>query len=224
MPRPAKILLLLVFFLPFTLAPSAGAPTQAEAAPSRLAAEVAELVTAQNVEALRAKGEGILPILVDLYRRADVPGRANLAWIFYQLAWPSEAAKIALMADIHTEDESLRLQVQWALGRVSSDDAVVDALFDNLQHDKNALFRNKAACGLANDQIHLSEKQKVRLYQRTIALLESPVPEMRLLSMMMLNTMTGQTKGFIPGAPPEMRAPVVAAWKEWLAEYERNVE
>ena len=45
--------------------------------------------------------------------------------------------------------------MQWALGRVSDDPAVVDVLLENMRNDPNPLFRDKAACALAYDQIHL---------------------------------------------------------------------
>jgi len=217
-----KSFFLLVFLLLVPLTPLLAAGKQAEAPPPQLVLQVNALVQQQDVEGLRALGEKILPILVDSYRDYDENGRANLAWIFYSLGWQSEAAKEAMMADIHTGHKNLRLQVQWALGRVSNDDAVVDALLDNLQRDDNALFREKAACGLASDQIHLTEAQKVRLYQRLVGLLESDSVETRWLAIRILGVQTGQKKGFLPGASPERRAPALAAWKAWLAEYERN--
>ena len=223
-PHLKCLLLAVVLLLP--LAPLRAADKKVEAAPGPsvpLAAEVEDLVVGQNVDGLRAKGEKILPILVDLYHRSDEVGRANLAWIFYQLSWKSEAAKEAMMADIHTPDKDLRLQVQWALGRVSNDDAVVDALLDNLENDRNPLFRDKAACGIASDQIHLTEKQKVRLYRRLIALLDSESPQTRDLAIRVLEVHTGQRKGFSAGAPWVARVVPVAAWNLWINEYERNV-
>ena len=44
----------------------------------------------------------------------------------------------------------------------------MDVLLDNMRNDANPLFRDKAACALAYDQIHLTEKQKVRLYEGLI--------------------------------------------------------
>ena len=46
--------------------------------------------------------------------------------------------------------------MQWALGRVSDDPDVVDVLLENMQNDPCPLFRDKAACALAYDQIHLA--------------------------------------------------------------------
>ncbi len=200
--------------------PAAAESPQVERAPSRrVAAEVAKLVETQDLAGLRERGPAILPQLVELYRGSDEAGKANVAWIFYELGWKSEAAKDAMMADVHTADANLRLQVQWALGRVSADDAVVDVLLDNLQNDQNPLFRDKAACGLASDQIHLTDSQKARLYERVIGLLESPRVETRRLAIQILEVHTGQRKGYIFGAPEAVRADALAAWKRWLAEY-----
>jgi hypothetical protein len=188
------------------------------------AAEVEKMAMAQNVEGLRAMGKAVLPVLVEVYPQYNEAGRATIAWIFYRLGWPSEGARQALMADVHTEDPALRLQVQWALGRVSNDDSVVDVLLDNLQNDKNPLFREKAACGIANDQIHLSEKQKVRLYERVIALLDAESLEQRDLAIRVLETQTGQRKGFHADSPWVLRIVAITAWKLWLDDYRENVQ
>lgn len=202
------------------LPPSRVATPSAEAA---FAAEVEKLALAQDIEGLRAKGKAVLPILVELYPQYNEAGRASIAWAFYSLAWPSEGARKALMADVHTEDQTLRLQVQWALGRVSNDDSVVDVLLDNLQNDKNPLFREKAACGVASDQIHLTEKQKVRLYERLIALLEAESLETRDLAIRILETHTGQRKNYYADAPWVVRLVPLTAWQMWLDDYRENV-
>lgn len=185
--------------------------------------QIAELVQKQDVEAIRAQGPAVMPHLVALYRDGDEGWRTNLAWIFYRLGWRSEEAKEALLADVHTQNVNLRLQVQWALGRVSNDDVVVDVLLENLQKDPNPLFRDKAACGLASDQIHLTDVQKVRLYERVVGLLDAPKMETRWLAMRILETWTGQTKGFDPRASAEARKPMIARWQQWLDEYKSNL-
>ena len=113
--------------------------------------------------------------------------------------------------------------MQWALGRVSNDDSVVDALLDNMLHDPNPLFRDKAACGLADDQIHLTEEQKVRLYERLIDLLESPNEETQRLAGQILYIHVGQAKGFRANFLPEQRAKSVERWWQWLAEYRESL-
>jgi HEAT repeat protein len=157
-----------------------------------------------------------------VYQRSDVAARVVIAGAFYQLGWKSPEAKQALMEDVHTSDPNLRLQVQWALGRVSNDAEVVDVLIENMQHDGNPLFRDKAACALAHDQIHLTEGQKIRLYDRLIEALRDPKDQVRDIAIKVLAIHTGQTKGFEPNAPPGKREQAIRAWEQWLEEYRAN--
>jgi len=127
------------------------------------------------------------------------------------------------MKDVHTSNRSLRLQVQWALGRVSNDDDVVDVLLANMENDANPLFRDKAACALAYDQIHLTEKQKARLYERLIQALSDPKVDVRRIALQALSIHTGQTKGFNPEAQVAERENSIRQWKLWLEEYKSNL-
>jgi HEAT repeat protein len=122
-----------------------------------------------------------------------------------------------------TSNQDLRLSVQYALGRVSDDPAVVDVLVENMQGDPNPLFRDKAACALAYDQIHLSEAQKVRLFAGLIHALGDSKPQVRAIAIQALEIHTGQRKGFAPDADPSVRAAAVAQWQEWLRRYEDSV-
>jgi hypothetical protein len=54
-----------------------------------------------------------------------------------------------LLKDVPAQNEKLRIQVQWALGRVSDDEEIVDILANIMVNDPSALFRDKAACALA---------------------------------------------------------------------------
>ena len=186
-------------------------------------AEIAALVAARDYQAIQALGPEVMPVLVRLYQAGDAERRADVANVFYFLGWKSEAAAEAMLADAHTEHQRLRLAVQWALGRVSNDDVVVDTLLDTLLNDPNPLFRDKAGCGLASDQIHLTEAQKLRLYERLVDLLDSPNPETRSLAIQVLHVHTGQYKGFHTAFPPEQRAKSVARWRQWLDEYRAAV-
>jgi hypothetical protein len=178
------------------------------------------LALAADAEALRSEGPRVLPRLARLYEATASPGeRAQIARVFYRLGWPSEDAKRVLMADVHTPDQELRLEVQWALGRVSSDPEVVDILLDNMRHDASPLFRDKAACALAHDQIHLAPGQKVRLLAGLIAALDDPTPQVRQISLQALQILTGQTKGYQPHASAEARRAAIEAWRRWLVEY-----
>ena len=174
-------------------------------------------------EELRAQGPEVLPVMARLYTVADDNGKIRIANTFYRLGWPSQAAYEALMQDIHTTHPGLRLQVQWALGRVSGEDQVVDTLLGIMRNDKNARFRDKAACALAYDQIHLSDAQKADLYAGLIAGLEDPKQQVRRISITALKIHTGQTRGFKASASAAERARSVQEWQRWLAEYRDNL-
>ena len=135
--------------------------------------EVIKYVSSYNINAIKSLGPDVMPILSDLYLVSDIKQKRVIANIFYQLKLESEEAKNALIQDVKTNDENLRISVQYALGRVSSNQEVVDALLDNMQHDNNAYFRDKAACALAYDQIHLTDLEKIRMYEGLIKGLSS---------------------------------------------------
>lgn len=201
---------------------AAGAPCLA--AGRAVDGAVATAVLHDDFEALRARGPAVLPQLVALYRSSNDPRqRAAVARAFYVLGWQSEEAKDAMLADLATLDEELRLQVQWALGRVSNDPVVVERLFDRMEHDANDLFRDKAACALANDQVHLDPAARFALARGVVERLESPDVETRSLAIRILQVLTGQVKGFIPWAPEEKRRASVVRWRAWLDEYRRSL-
>jgi hypothetical protein len=196
------------------------------AVPARAAAVDAARLRAAAVagdwKQVQAMGTGALPALARLYEASSPSERASIANVFYQLGWKSPEAKRALMADVHTQDQALRLQVQWALGRVSDDADVVDVLLQNMQNDPVPLFRDKAACALAYDQIHLAPAQKMRLFAGLVHALDDDKAQVRQIALLALQILTGQTKGFQPVAPLEVRHRAVEEWKAWLAEYRAN--
>ena len=193
-------------------------------APAAVDRELLEkAIAGYDGKSVRPMGEEVLPVLVTLYEQGDEDRREKIAAIFYQLGWKSADAKRALMRDVKTSNQALRMHVQYALGRVSSDDDVVDALLDNMQHDSNPLFRDKAACSLAYDQIHLTPRQKAHLYEGLIRALLSPEPQVRQIALQALQIQTGQTKGYAPDAPEAERRQAVMAWRRWLAEYRANL-
>jgi len=184
---------------------------------------VQTMVAAGKIAELKALGRDVLPVMARLYEASDPAQRTRIAQMFYALGWKSDEAKRALIKDVHTPNQQLRLEVQWALGRVSNDADVVEVLLNNMQHDGNPLFRDKAACALASDQIHLKERQKVRLYAGLIQALGDPKPDVRHIAMLALQIQTGQTKGFNPGAPIAERDARIREWKQWLEEYKSNL-
>lgn len=190
-------------------------------AAARPASDLWPLLEGYRWEELRERGHGVLGELVGLYRATREPDeRLKVARAFYVLGWESAAAEEALLADAAAIHQGLRVQVQWALGRVSADDRVVDYLLATLENGgEPALFRDKAACALASDQIHLTDEQRVRLLERVIALLESPDLETRWMAIRILEVQTGQRKGFIHFVPEEKRTAAVERWKRWLDDY-----
>ena len=187
-------------------------------------AKVRTLVNQYNAQALKEYGPAILPVLVKLYEQSSSEDeRGNVATMFYQLGWKSDEAKRVLMKDVHTQNQLLRLRVQYALGRVSNDADVVDVLLSNMQNDPNPIFRDKAACALTYDQIHLTEHQKVRLYEGLIRALRDPKLQVRQIALLSLQIRTGQTKGFSPNAPDPARESSIKEWEKWLQEYRSNL-
>ena len=193
-----------------------------QAAVSRVTVQQAIKPTV-NLDRLRALGPGVMPALASIYSESSEDDRIAIAQTFYGLGWKSPEAKAALLRDIGTQNQSLRLNVQWALGRVSDDKDVVDRLATIMQNDPNPLFRDKAACALAYDQIHLTETEKVRVYEKLIAALGDEKPQVRHIAILALSIHTGQTKGFQPNASVPEREKAIAAWKKWVAEYAANL-
>lgn len=174
-------------------------------------AQLPQWIMAQNYAAIRALGPAVMPRLVQMYLAAGTDERkARVAQTFYNLGWKSQAAKAALMRDARTANADLRLQVQWALGRVSNDDEVVDVLLENMRDDANPLFRDKAACALAYDQIHLTERQKVRLFAGLIESLRDEKSDVRRIAALALQIHTGQTKTY-------------QGWQAWLEQYKSGL-
>jgi hypothetical protein len=213
--RPICCLFVYLVTTSFARAEAPSPPGEVVADPATLW----RLVDAYDGDAIAALGTDVLPRLAEMYRQADEEGRARLAAVFYQLGWKSEELRELLMADLETRHEALRIRVQWALGRVSNDDVVVEALLDTMVHDPNPLFRDKAGCGLAYDQIHLTEPQKLALYRRLVELMDSGNPETRSLASRVLEAHTGQWKGYHAGFPEAKRRESLESWRAWLEEY-----
>lgn len=184
-----------------------------------LSQRVTLAVEANDLEALRAIGPDAIPALLFLYETGDDPLRVQIVRAFHDLAWPSPAVERALMADLRSPSVELRLAVYYALGRVSNDPVIVEILLDILKNDPNPLLRDKAACALAYDQVHLKEpQQKVRLYEGLIQALGSPETHVRALAIQALSILTGETKGFHPAFPPDRQQRSIEMWQRWLDE------
>ncbi len=183
------------------------------------------LITSRDVEGLRERGPAVMSELASVYADThDLDRRADIAGLFYALGWISPEAERVLFEDVHTDHRDLRINAQYALGRVSNDDRVVDVLFENMRSDHRWLFRDKAACSLAYDQIHLSDRQKVRLYLRLIDALGDPDAGTRALAIQVLVVQTGQDKGYDPNASVAARQVATQRWWQWLAEYRAHAQ
>jgi hypothetical protein len=192
--------------------------------PARIdTARLKDLVSKYDGKSIREMGPGVLPELVRMYEASDEDGREKIAAVLYQLRWKSPEAKRVLMKDIHTQNQALRMHVQYALGSVSDDVDVVDALLDNMENDQNPLFRDKAACALAYDQVHLTPRQKVHLFDRLIGALANPRLQVRQIALQALQIHTGQTRGFVPSAPEADRLRQIESWRRWLEDYRSNL-
>lgn len=180
---------------------------------------VTQLVEANDAAGLRALGVEAIPSMTWLYGMSDEPERVRIANLFKDMEIKSDEAERALMRDARTTNPDLRLAVQYALGRVSDDPAVIETLLDTLQNDGNPLFRDKAACALAYDQVHLNEAQKVRIYEGLIQALSNPKAQVRAVSIQALSILTGQTKGYHYLLSEERRVRSIEMWQKWLEEY-----
>jgi HEAT repeat protein len=203
------------FLLLLSLAGLAGA--------ADLRQQVTERVAQNDLEGIRSLGPAALPELARLYESGDARRKITIAWIFYQVGTPSKEAERVLLRDARTANSDLRVNVLYALGRVSNDQKVVDTLLDIMRHDDSAFFRDKAACALTYDQAHLTETQKVLLYEKLIDALSDPEPQVQAIANLSLKILTGQKKGFNHLAPPEQKQKSIEAWKRWLAEYRANL-
>ena len=212
-----------IWSVPILLEAILGAASPSPAAPLVDEGRLRAAAVAGDWQPVKAMGPDALPALVRVYTSSSVAERANVASVFYHLGWKSPEAKRALMADVHTTDQALRLQVQWALGRVSDDPDVVDVLLANMRNDPVPLFRDKAACALAYDQIHLAPAQRLRLFEGLVHALDDEKPQVRQIAIQALHVLTGQTKGYVAGAEPATRGKAVGEWKRWLAEYRANL-
>jgi HEAT repeat protein len=92
-----------------------------------------------------------------------------------------------------------------------------------MRNDPVPLFRDKAACALAFDQVHLSPAQKLRLFEGLIGALDDPKLQVRQVAIQALGILTHQTKGYQPDSDAAARSAPVAAWRRWLVEYRANL-
>lgn len=175
----------------------------------------------EKIDAIKSIGPSVIPYIMDLYSEGNDKQKSNLASLLWRLGWPSEDAAMLLLRDIKTPHESLRINVQYALGTLSSNPIVVQSLLDNMRHDENPLLRDKAACALANDQVYLTMRQTYPLLRGLVDGLSDSKAQVRKISIKALKIHTGQTMGFVAHADAQARNEAIYRWQAWLDEYQR---
>jgi len=186
--------------------------------------EVIRAFEFEDYQFLKNAGPEAADMLGHLYRKeTNLDKKVKIAHTLNRIGIKSEIAREALQEDLQTKDQMLRIAVQYAIGKISSDDVVVQELLKNMRSDPNPYFRDKAACALTNDQPHLTEKQKVVLYKELIESLSDPKDDVRKIAALSLQMQTGQTKGYGFNRPLPMRKLSIYRWKQWIAEYEKEI-
>jgi hypothetical protein len=176
-----------------------------------------------DVATIKSLGPEVVEHLLGRYEQSEDSEKAKLASLLWHLGWQNEEAAEVLLADIHTEDQALRVTVQYALGHISTNPTVVSALLDNMRNDDNAFFRDKAACALAYDQPNLNQHQKYFLYRGLIDGLSDEKYQVRNISIKALKIQTGQRFGFSAKADQSQRSTSIDQWKSWLDEYQQSL-
>ena len=87
-------------------------------------------VDAAGIARLKAMGPEILPHLAHIYSQSSEDERATIAWIFYSLGMKSPDARKALLQDIHTQNQKLRLQTLDPIEFTRSNPFYVPSLMD----------------------------------------------------------------------------------------------
>jgi len=190
---------------------------------NRAIASRAPVVPLEDRMAIKAIGSEALDPIAAAYAEGDEAQKIRLASLLWHLGLENEKAADVLLKDAKTDHTELRLMVQYALGSVSGDRIVVETLLDNMRHDKRALFRDKAACALANDQRHLDYQQRYYLYRGLIDGLGDELYQVRDISIRALQIHLGQRMGYDPAGSPEERNASIASWNEWLKEYQQSI-
>lgn len=173
---------------------------------------------------IRHFGYAAIPILTELYAEAESNSqKAKIASVFWRLGWKSPAIEAALMDDLDSEDAGLKVQVQWGIAKSSSSDKVIKKLLYNLENDQSPFVRDKAACALASDFIHISATQRLMLLRGLVDGLDNDIHQVRASSIQALQIQTGQTKGFYANASAGQRAAAIKEWLDWLDEYQASL-
>ena len=172
--------------------------------------------------AIKKMGSEALDPIAEAYEKANIRRKTELAHLLWRLGLENEKATQALLKDARTRHPDLRLQVQYALGSVSGDTVIVETLLDTMRNDPNGLFRDKAACSMANDLRHLNYEQKYLLFRGLVDGLNDEKYQVRKISIKALNVHLGQKFGYKPESGIVEREASIARWHEWLEEYRQE--
>lgn len=177
----------------------------------------------EQLDVIRGFGPDVIPHILDRYSASDNKGKAKLAALLWSINWKSEEAARVLLQDAKTQDRTLRVNIQYALGHLSDNPLVVQTLLDNMRNDPNPFLRDKAACALAHNQVNLDMQQKYYLYRGLIEGLGDEKAQVRHISIKALKIHTGQTMGFSASDDPQVRNAAIIGWRKWLEDYQRNL-
>jgi len=178
-------------------------------------------IPAQDIEHF---GYAAIPILTELYQEAETNlDKSRIAWVFWKLGWKSAEIEKALMSDLDSSDANLKVWVQWGIAKSSDNSEVIEKLLYNMERDTSSFVRDKAACALASDFVHISPSQRVTILRGLIKGLSNDTQQVRASSIQALKVQTGQTKNYVASADIGSRARAINEWSEWLNDYERNL-
>ncbi len=176
------------------------------------------------VEDIEHFGYSAIPILTELYREsADTRKKSRIAHVFWRLGWQSTEIEDALMDDLDAKDPYLKVQVQWGIAKSTQSNKVIEKLLHNLENDPSPFVRDKAACALASDFVHISPEQRLNIISGLIGGLSNEIKQVRSSSILALKIHTGQTKGFVAADTLSNRNKSIERWNLWLTEYEQNL-
>lgn len=187
---------------------------------------IEEILAIKNipVDEIESFGYGAIPILTELYSEAESNSeKSRIAWVFWRLGWKSPEIEQAMAADLESNDANLKVWVQWGIAKSTQSSEVINKLVYNLENDPSPFVRDKAACALASDFIHISPSQRLIILKGLVAGLDNEILQVRKSSLQALQIQTGQSKGFVPTAEEAERAQSIAEWNQWLEEYEQSL-
>jgi len=187
---------------------------------------IKNLLTKENkpVKEIKDYGYRAIPILTELYNEAESNReKIIIADLFWRLGWNSPEIEKTLIKDLDTDDQGLKINVQWGIAKSTQSDIVIEKILYSSIHDPNPIVRDKASCALASDFIHISPSQRIKLLRGLVEGLSSDIHQVRNSSILALKIQTGQTKGFTAADNIKSRKKSIDKWHVWLDEYQKHI-